>query len=90
MKGLVSLCLVCVCVCVCVCVSGLPKAAVINQTRLLAALAVLASNGVTDTDVIYVTLPLYHTAGFLVGLMGSIETGVCVCVCVREIVCVCV
>lgn len=55
--------------------TGLPKAAVINQTRLLAALAVLASNGVTDTDVIYVTLPLYHTAGFLVGLMGSIETG---------------
>ncbi len=88
MKGLVSLCLVCVCVCVCV--SGLPKAAVINQTRLLAALAVLASNGVTDTDVIYVTLPLYHTAGFLVGLMGSIETGVCVCVCVCERDCVCV
>uniref|UniRef100_A0A9J8CJG4 long-chain-fatty-acid--CoA ligase n=1 Tax=Cyprinus carpio carpio TaxID=630221 RepID=A0A9J8CJG4_CYPCA len=45
--------------------TGLPKAAVITQTRLLAALAVLASNGVTDSDVIYVTLPLYHTAGFL-------------------------
>uniref|UniRef100_A0A673IQB4 long-chain-fatty-acid--CoA ligase n=1 Tax=Sinocyclocheilus rhinocerous TaxID=307959 RepID=A0A673IQB4_9TELE len=55
--------------------TGLHKAAVINQTRLLAALAVLASNGVTDSDVIYVTLPLYHTAGFLVGFMGSIETG---------------
>ncbi|KAK2894346.1 hypothetical protein Q8A67_011575 [Cirrhinus molitorella] len=55
--------------------TGLPKAAVINQTRLLAALAVLASNGVTDTDVIYVTLPLYHTAGFLVGFLGSVETG---------------
>ncbi|KAK9959250.1 hypothetical protein ABG768_011315 [Culter alburnus] len=55
--------------------TGLPKAAVITQTRLLAALAVLASNGVTDTDVIYVTLPLYHTAGFLVGFMGSVETG---------------
>ncbi|KAL0154183.1 hypothetical protein M9458_050509 [Cirrhinus mrigala] len=55
--------------------TGLPKAAVINQTRLLAALAVLASNGVTDTDVVYVTLPLYHTAGFLVGFLGSVETG---------------
>uniref|UniRef100_A0A671SE96 long-chain-fatty-acid--CoA ligase n=1 Tax=Sinocyclocheilus anshuiensis TaxID=1608454 RepID=A0A671SE96_9TELE len=55
--------------------TGLHKAAVINQTRLLAALAVLASNGITDSDVIYVTLPLYHTAGFLVGFMGSIETG---------------
>ncbi|KAK7152380.1 hypothetical protein R3I94_008645 [Phoxinus phoxinus] len=55
--------------------TGLPKAAVITQTRLLAALAVLAANGVTHTDVIYVTLPLYHTAGFLVGFMGSVETG---------------
>ncbi|KAI7802850.1 hypothetical protein IRJ41_020396, partial [Triplophysa rosa] len=55
--------------------TGLPKAAVINQTRLLAALAVLASNGVTERDVIYVTLPLYHTAGFLIGFMGSVETG---------------
>ncbi|XP_067275291.1 long-chain fatty acid transport protein 2-like [Pseudorasbora parva] len=55
--------------------TGLPKAAVISQTRLLAALAVLASNGVTHTDVIYTTLPLYHTAGFLVGFLGSVETG---------------
>ncbi|XP_065139938.2 long-chain fatty acid transport protein 2 [Paramisgurnus dabryanus] len=55
--------------------TGLPKAAVINQTRLLAALAVLASNGVTERDVIYVTLPLYHTAGFLIGFLGSVETG---------------
>ncbi|XP_052008265.1 long-chain fatty acid transport protein 2-like isoform X1 [Xyrauchen texanus] len=55
--------------------TGLPKAAVINETRLLAALAVLASNGVTDRDVIYVTLPLYHTAGFLIGFLGSVETG---------------
>ncbi|XP_073706366.1 long-chain fatty acid transport protein 2 [Garra rufa] len=54
--------------------TGLPKAAVINQTRLLAGLSVLASNGVTHTDVIYVTLPLYHTASFFMGLLGSIET----------------
>ncbi|XP_030649991.1 very long-chain acyl-CoA synthetase-like isoform X1 [Chanos chanos] len=55
--------------------TGLPKAAVINQTRILAAMAVLASNGVTEGDVIYVNLPLYHTAGFVVGFLGSIETG---------------
>ncbi|XP_076849886.1 long-chain fatty acid transport protein 2-like isoform X1 [Brachyhypopomus gauderio] len=55
--------------------TGLPKAAVINHTRLLAALAVLASNGVTDKDVIYVNLPLYHTAAFLIGFIGSVETG---------------
>lgn len=57
------------------CISGLPKAAVVNQNRLLTALAVLASNGVTASDVIYLNLPLYHTAGFIIGFIGSIETG---------------
>lgn len=62
------------CLCL-VCVSGLPKAAVVNQNRLLTALAVLSSNGVTSNDVIYLNLPLYHTAGFIIGFIGSIETG---------------
>lgn len=57
------------------CISGLPKAALINQNRLLIALAILSSNGVTASDVIYVNLPLYHTAGFMIGFIGSIETG---------------
>ncbi|KAG8001273.1 Very long-chain acyl-CoA synthetase [Nibea albiflora] len=55
--------------------TGLPKAALINQNRLLIALAILSSNGVTSSDVIYVNLPLYHTAGFMIGFIGSIETG---------------
>lgn len=55
--------------------TGLPKAAVVNQTRLLTALAVLSSNGVSSEDVIYLNLPLYHTAGFIIGFIGSIETG---------------
>uniref|UniRef100_A0A8P4FXD4 long-chain-fatty-acid--CoA ligase n=1 Tax=Dicentrarchus labrax TaxID=13489 RepID=A0A8P4FXD4_DICLA len=55
--------------------TGLPKAAVVSQNRLLTALAVLSSNGVTASDVIYLNLPLYHTAGFIIGFIGSIETG---------------
>ncbi|KAG7468097.1 hypothetical protein MATL_G00139140 [Megalops atlanticus] len=55
--------------------TGMPKAAVVNQDRLLAAMAVLASNGVSPGDVIYLNLPLYHTAGFVIGFIGSIETG---------------
>ncbi|XP_047435834.1 very long-chain acyl-CoA synthetase-like [Mugil cephalus] len=55
--------------------TGLPKAAVVNQNRLLAALAALSSNGVGPSDVIYLNLPLYHTAGFIIGFIGSIETG---------------
>ncbi len=68
--GLQGLCCLCLC-----CVSGLPKAAVVNQNRLLTALAVLSSNGVMASDVIYLNLPLYHTAGFIVGFIGCIETG---------------
>lgn len=56
-------------------IAGLPKAAVVNQNRLLAVLAVLSSYGVTADDVIYLNLPLYHTAGFFIGFIGSIETG---------------
>ncbi|CAN9507172.1 unnamed protein product [Ophioblennius macclurei] len=55
--------------------TGLPKAALVNQNRLLTALVVLSSNGVKKNDVIYLNLPLYHTAGFIVGFIGSIETG---------------
>uniref|UniRef100_A0A3B3BXR4 long-chain-fatty-acid--CoA ligase n=1 Tax=Oryzias melastigma TaxID=30732 RepID=A0A3B3BXR4_ORYME len=55
--------------------TGLPKAAVLNQNRLLSALAVLSSNGITSKDVFYLNLPLYHTAGFIVGFIGCIETG---------------
>lgn len=55
--------------------TGLPKAAVVNQNRLLTALAILSSNGVSAKDVIYVNLPLYHTAGFMIGFIGAVETG---------------
>ncbi|KAM9817560.1 long-chain fatty acid transport protein 2-like [Neosynchiropus ocellatus] len=54
--------------------TGLPKAAVVNQNRLLTALAVLSAN-VSHNDVVYINLPLYHTAGFIVGFIGSIESG---------------
>ncbi|XP_064168376.1 long-chain fatty acid transport protein 2-like isoform X2 [Anguilla rostrata] len=55
--------------------TGLPKAALINQDRLLVAMAVLTSNGVTPGDIIYINLPLYHAAGLIIGFIGSIETG---------------
>lgn len=31
--------------------------------------------GVRSDDIIYVYLPLYHSAGFLMGLCGAIEKG---------------
>lgn len=31
--------------------------------------------GVRSDDIIYIYLPLYHSAGFLMGLCGAIEKG---------------
>uniref|UniRef100_A0A8C7JQ36 long-chain-fatty-acid--CoA ligase n=1 Tax=Oncorhynchus kisutch TaxID=8019 RepID=A0A8C7JQ36_ONCKI len=55
--------------------TGLPKAAVITQERLYMASSMQAISGVASDDVIYIYLPLYHTAGFMMGLTGAIERG---------------
>ncbi|XP_029009050.1 long-chain fatty acid transport protein 2-like [Betta splendens] len=55
--------------------TGLPKAAVVTQERVWAASFVQAASGVTADDVFYINLPLYHSAGFLIGLAGAIERG---------------
>eukprot|EP00064_Thunnus_orientalis_P014002 superscaffoldBa00002368_g14043 len=54
---------------------GLPKAAIVTHERMWAASFVQAACGSTADDIFYVNLPLYHSAGFLIGLAGSIERG---------------
>ena len=56
-------------------VSGLPKAAVITHLQSLKAAAGFWAYGGTADDVIYTTLPLYHSAASLVGIGGTIEMG---------------
>ncbi|GAA6218857.1 very long-chain acyl-CoA synthetase-like [Lates japonicus] len=55
--------------------TGLPKAAVINHERIWMASFLQSIAGIRSDDIIYVYLPLYHSAGFLMGLCGSIEKG---------------
>uniref|UniRef100_A0A8C4IID5 long-chain-fatty-acid--CoA ligase n=1 Tax=Dicentrarchus labrax TaxID=13489 RepID=A0A8C4IID5_DICLA len=55
--------------------TGLPKAAVINHERLWLASFLQAVSGVRSDDIIYIYLPLYHSAGFLMGLCGAIDKG---------------
>lgn len=55
--------------------SGLPKAAIINHHRLWMATFLQSIAGVRSNDIIYIYLPLYHSAGFLMGLCGAIEKG---------------
>ncbi|KAK0139026.1 Very long-chain acyl-CoA synthetase [Merluccius polli] len=53
--------------------TGLPKAAVVTQEKVWAASFIQAVCGVTCDDVVYINLPLYHSAGFLIGMCGAIE-----------------
>ncbi|XP_069481724.1 long-chain fatty acid transport protein 6 [Ambystoma mexicanum] len=55
--------------------TGLPKAAVISQLQAIKAAAGLWAFGGTPDDIIYVTLPLYHSAASLIGLGGCIQLG---------------
>ncbi|KAM6961031.1 long-chain fatty acid transport protein 2-like [Aplochiton taeniatus] len=58
--------------------TGLPKAALVTQERVWAASFVQVVSGVTSEDIFYINLPLYHSAGFLIGLTGAIERGITV------------
>lgn len=53
----------------------MPKAAVVTHERVWAASFIQAVCGVTPEDVFYINLPLYHSAGFLIGMAGAIERG---------------
>ncbi|KAK9952525.1 hypothetical protein ABG768_018359 [Culter alburnus] len=55
--------------------TGLPKAAVITHRRLWAIAFFQSICGVKSDDVVYVCLPLYHSAGFGVGFGGAIDRG---------------
>ncbi|KAM4630495.1 long-chain fatty acid transport protein 2-like [Polymixia lowei] len=58
--------------------TGLPKASLTSQDRAWGAAFFLSAAGVTSEDVLYICLPLYHSAGFQVGLHGAIERGITV------------
>ncbi|XP_029952668.1 very long-chain acyl-CoA synthetase-like [Salarias fasciatus] len=56
--------------------TGLPKAAVIDHDRIWKATFLQFMVGVRSDDIVYINLPLYHTAGFLMGLTGAINLGI--------------
>ncbi|XP_045894266.1 hsFATP2a_ACSVL_like domain-containing protein [Micropterus dolomieu] len=58
--------------------TGLPKAAVVTHERVWAASFIQAISGVTAEDIFYINLPLYHSAGLLIGMAGAIERGLTV------------
>ncbi|XP_072321304.1 long-chain fatty acid transport protein 2-like [Eucyclogobius newberryi] len=55
--------------------TGLPKAAAISQMRMWYASYCQSFARVRSDDVLYLCLPLYHSAGMLMGLAGAIDRG---------------
>ncbi|XP_068562204.1 long-chain fatty acid transport protein 6 [Cebidichthys violaceus] len=55
--------------------TGLPKAAVITHLQSLKAAAGFWAFGATEDEVVYISLPLYHSAASLIGIGGTIELG---------------
>ncbi|XP_072284407.1 long-chain fatty acid transport protein 3 [Pyxicephalus adspersus] len=55
--------------------TGLPKAARISHLKTLMCCAFYQLGGATSTDVIYMSLPLYHKSGALLGVGGCIGVG---------------
>jgi|MDTC01.1.fsa_nt_gb fatty-acyl-CoA synthase len=56
--------------------TGLPKAAIMTHLRCFAAGSVFAKLGnITHRDVFYTALPLYHTAGGVIGVGSAFTTG---------------
>ncbi|NXL19456.1 S27A2 synthetase, partial [Setophaga kirtlandii] len=55
--------------------TGLPKAAVITELKLMMVASLARICGLRPDDVVYTTLPLYHSAGLLVGLGGCLDVG---------------
>lgn len=63
------------CFCFFVFFTGFPKAAVITHLQCLKAAGGFWLFGATKDDVIYIPLPLYHSAASLIGIGGTIELG---------------
>lgn len=55
--------------------TGLPKAAMVSHSRLWMASFIQSFAKVRSDDIIYIYLPLYHSAGFLMGFCGAIDRG---------------
>ncbi|TSK16122.1 Long-chain fatty acid transport protein 6 [Bagarius yarrelli] len=55
--------------------TGLPKAARVSHIKAVMSMAFFRLCGAKKNDTIYLTLPLYHMAGSLLGIGGCIDLG---------------
>ncbi|XP_055463323.1 long-chain fatty acid transport protein 5 isoform X2 [Psammomys obesus] len=55
--------------------TGLPKPAILSHERVVQTSRVLSFCGISADDVVYNVLPLYHTMGLVLGVLGCLELG---------------
>ncbi|XP_077327399.1 long-chain fatty acid transport protein 2 [Lithobates pipiens] len=55
--------------------TGLPKAAIITHSRVLMATGFFEICHIRPRDIVYITLPLYHSSAMLIGVHGCISKG---------------
>ncbi|XP_078283610.1 long-chain fatty acid transport protein 2-like isoform X2 [Rhinoraja longicauda] len=55
--------------------AGLPKAAIINHLRAHRMASFVTGCGFCSSDILYITLPLYHSSGSLLGIGSCISAG---------------
>ncbi|XP_051018391.1 long-chain fatty acid transport protein 5 [Acomys russatus] len=55
--------------------TGLPKPAILTHERVVQMSNVLSFCGATTADVVYNVLPLYHSMGLVLGVLGCLELG---------------
>ncbi|XP_052026964.1 long-chain fatty acid transport protein 5 isoform X2 [Apodemus sylvaticus] len=55
--------------------TGLPKAAILSHERVIQMCSMLSFCGCTADDVIYDVLPLYHSMGLVLGVLGCLQLG---------------
>lgn len=58
--------------------TGLPKAAIVSHGRLMIGSCIMSLfDKIKEDDVIYTTLPLYHSAAGMIAYGGTIQNGKC-------------
>ena len=55
--------------------AGLPKAAIVTQSKGIKASLLMGTVGVNSNDIVYTPLPLYHSAAGLLALGCVVEKG---------------
>lgn len=59
----------------CLCLIGLPKPAIINQTKAMKLSRMFQLLDYTSSDTVYVVTPLYHSSATLLGVFNTIDAG---------------